>query len=114
MTSFSSFFDDRKCESCREGIMVRGGDVDEEVMDCPDPCPRRKDVEYVAEQFDNWLDNVETKLNIYHFVNMSAVMNAKYNIIGYYPKDSEAFYDWLDKNGKNFTADDYFAMGSAV
>ena len=74
MTSFSSFFDGRKCESCSEGVSHYDPNTGYNT-ECPSPpCPRESDNEYVAEQFN----------------------------------------EWLDKNGKDFTASDYFAMGSAV
>ena len=124
MTSFSSFFDGRKCESCNEGRMVRGGDVDEEVMDCPDPCPRESDNEYVAEQFNEWLDNVETKLSKDDYIMMCAEMDGKELRDGYtpwiefdvtkYSDIAEAFWNWVEANKSIFTAEDYFEMGGAV
>jgi len=123
-TSFRSFFDERKCEGCNEGVMVRGGDWDEQVLDCPDPCPRRKDVEYVYEQFNNWLDNIETKLSDDDYKNMAAAMDKKQQDRGYeyfWLKDlsmfndtAEAFNYWVDANKSIFTADDYDTMADAI
>lgn len=123
-TSFRSFFDERKCEGCNEGVMVRGGDWDEQVLDCPDPCPREHDDEYVAEQFDEWLDNIETKLSKDDFIMMCAEMDGKVLRDGYIPwiefdvlkyaDIAEAFWNWVEANKSIFTADDYFEMGGAV
>ena len=120
-TSFRSFFDERKCEGCNEGVMVRGGDWDEQVLDCPDPCPRRKDVEYVYEQFNNWLDNIETKLSDDDFFAMvhtkdSEKMSDKFFEVykNAYTDISEAFNAWLEEHKHLFTADDYFEMGKSV
>ncbi len=129
MTSFSSFFDGRKCESCSEGVSHYDPNTGYNT-ECPSPpCPRESDNEYVAEQFNEWLDNVETKLSRDDYINMGVAMEATHVSNGSYTKGyvswisfdgsqysdmAEQFWNWVEANKMIFIADDYFEMGGAV
>lgn len=126
MTSFRSYFDQRKCEGCTDGVYKSDSNTGD-YLNCPDPCPRISNNDYVAEQFNKWLENEGLIFNeeLLPSVAFSIANTLEKRIIAEefvayvkenYPAElyTEAFYDWLEKNKKIFTANDYFEMGSAV
>ena len=120
MTSFRSFFESRKCESCSEGVSHYDPNTGYNT-DCPSPCPREHDDNYVAEQFNEWLDNVETKLSDDDYFAMVHTQDSKnirdkfFDVYkNAYTDISEAFNAWIEEHKHLFTAKDYFEMGSAV
>lgn len=120
MTSFRNFFDQRKCEGCTDGVYKSDPNTGD-YMNCPDPCPREHDDEYVADLFNKWLEDVETKLSREHYMTMGAIMELRHYEEKYtswisfdglkYSDIAEEFWNWIDANKKIFTANDYFEMG---